>query len=97
MAPEIITQSPGTFSVLNYSKSDLWAAATIAYEIFGMTNPFYDSQDWEKLRNADYKEDQLPELSEDVASIIKALIKNLLRRNPSKVSCFFKIVIVIVL
>lgn len=40
MAPEIVNQKPGTFSVLNYEKSDLWAAGAIAYEIFGCVNPF---------------------------------------------------------
>lgn len=81
MAPEIINQVPGTFNVLNYTKSDLWAAGTIAYEIFGKGNPFYKK----KLRNTDYKEHDLPELGEDVPVLIKALVKNLLRRSPGKV------------
>lgn len=41
MAPEIINKQPGTFSVLNYTKADLWACGAIAYEIFGLKNPFY--------------------------------------------------------
>lgn len=82
MAPEIITQTPGTFSVLNYTKSDLWAAGTIAYELFGNGNPFYQK----KLRNVDYVEGALPELGEDIPPLIKALVKNLLKRNPGKVS-----------
>lgn len=85
MAPEIINQTPGTFSVLNYGKSDLWAAGTIAYEIFGMCNPFYDGTTWKKLRNVDYKENQLPELPANVPDVIKALIGNILLRNPNKV------------
>lgn len=86
MAPEIINQNPGTFSVLNYHKSDLWAAGTIAYEIFGMCNPFYDGPNWKKLRNVDYKETDLPNLSETIPSPIRALIKNILMTNPNKVS-----------
>ncbi|XP_017785420.1 PREDICTED: serine/threonine-protein kinase PINK1, mitochondrial [Nicrophorus vespilloides] len=80
MAPEIINQSPGTFSVLNYAKSDLWAAGAIGYEIFGQVNPFYQKN----LRNTDYKEEDLPDLPSDAPALLKALIKNILKRNPSK-------------
>lgn len=82
MAPEIINQTPGTFSVLNYTKSDLWAAGTIAYELFGNGNPFYNK----KLTNITYKEEDLPDLGEDVPALMKALVRNLLQRNPGKVS-----------
>lgn len=86
MAPEILTQQPGTFSVLNYSRSDLWAAGAIAYEIFGCVNPFYGSSNQGKLKSANYKEDELPELPDHVPSIIGMLIKSCLKRNPNKVS-----------
>lgn len=43
MAPEIICQQPGVFSYLDYRKSDLWAAGTVAYELFGLNNPFSSS------------------------------------------------------
>ncbi|XP_018567039.1 serine/threonine-protein kinase PINK1, mitochondrial [Anoplophora glabripennis] len=84
MAPEILGQQPGTFSVLNYSKSDLWAAGAIAYEIFGCVNPFYGDKNQEKLRSINYKEDELPELPDHVPTIINILVKNCLKRNPSK-------------
>ncbi|KAL3280758.1 hypothetical protein HHI36_003993 [Cryptolaemus montrouzieri] len=84
MAPEIYTQQPGTFSILNYSKSDLWAAGSIAYEIFGTTNPFYGRMGQIKLKNATYKDEDLPELPEEVPLIIKMLIKNILSRNPNE-------------
>ncbi|XP_019869047.1 serine/threonine-protein kinase Pink1, mitochondrial [Aethina tumida] len=84
MAPEIIMQQPGTFRVLNYTKSDLWAAGTIAYEIFGCDNPFYEVKNKDRLRNVNYKEEELPELPDDVPVIIKFLVKNLLMRNPNK-------------
>lgn len=89
MPPEIINQTPGTFSVLNYTKSDLWAAGTIAYEIFGCCNPFYDGDDWKKLRSNNYREDQLPQLPDNVPTVVKALIYNLLMRSPNKVSLKF--------
>lgn len=85
MAPEIITQVPGTFSVLDYSKSDLWAAGAIAYEIFAHKNPFYAIEGQDRLRNVDYKDNQLPELNSEVPVIIQNLIKGILRRNPKKV------------
>jgi PTEN induced putative kinase 1 len=81
MAPEIITQKPGTFSVLNYAKADLWAAGAIAYEIFGSANPFYGQN---KLRNVTYKEQDLPKLPDEVPTVIQSLIGNLLKRNPNK-------------
>lgn len=82
MAPEVITQVPGTFSVLNYSKADLWAVGSIAYEIFGLPNPFYGTT--KECRNIDYKESDLPKLPEDVPHIIKLLVTNILNRNPKK-------------
>lgn len=85
MAPEIINQQPGTFSVLNYTKSDLWAAGAIAYEIFGCVNPFYCTNRDEKLRSGSYKEEELPDLPEEVPYILKSLIRTCLRRNPNKV------------
>lgn len=86
MAPEIINQTPGTFSVLNYTKADLWAAGAIAYEIFGCKNPFYENtKTSKKLRNTDYNEEDLPDLPEDIPRVIRALVKNLLRRNTSRV------------
>ncbi|XP_022905952.2 serine/threonine-protein kinase Pink1, mitochondrial [Onthophagus taurus] len=84
MAPEIVTQTPGTFSVLNYTKSDVWAAGTIAYEIFGGINPFYGGFGFEKLKSWNYKDEDLPDLPENVPGIIKSLVKNLLMRNPNK-------------
>lgn len=81
MAPEIITQVPGTFSMLDYSKADLWAAGAIAYEIFGHKNPFYAAQ----LKNVDYTDNDLPPLGSEVPAIVRDLVSNILRRNPRKV------------
>ena len=94
MAPEIILKQPGTFSVLNYSKSDLWACGAIAYEIFGQVNPFYAQNianengeilQGQALKNVDYKESDLPDLGDDVPEIVKKLVENILQRSPSKV------------
>ncbi|KRT78283.1 protein kinase, partial [Oryctes borbonicus] len=84
MAPEIINQRPGTFSVLNYTKSDLWAAGAIAYEIFGMNNPFYGGSGYERLKSGTYKEDDLPDLPNTVPPVIRALVRNLLSPNPNR-------------
>ncbi|KAF5297680.1 hypothetical protein FQA39_LY12011 [Lamprigera yunnana] len=84
MAPEIINQSPGIFSVLDYSKSDLWTAGTIAYEIFANFNPFYDYPNGNKLKSAGYKDNDLPKLPNKVPCVIQKLIKNILHRNPKK-------------
>nr|CAI5836113.1 unnamed protein product [Callosobruchus analis] len=84
MAPEIVNQQPGTFSVLNYSRSDLWAAGAIAYEIFGFPNPFYAKEGRQMLKNTDYKESDLPEMPGDVPFIIKKLVEACLKRRPNK-------------
>ncbi|XP_075158897.1 PTEN-induced putative kinase 1 [Haematobia irritans] len=93
MAPEIINKQPGPFAVLNYSKADLWACGAIAYEIFGMRNPFYSSsgglavakgEQTFSLRNSDYKVDDLPQLSDECPSLVQQLIYNILSPNPSK-------------
>lgn len=88
MAPEIICQQPGSYSILNYMKADLWAAGAIAYEIFGCNNPFYRSNDCLLLRSGNYKEETLPDLPDEVPVIIKMLVVNCLKRNPRKVSGF---------
>ena len=86
MAPEIITQRPGRNALLDYRKSDLWAAGTIAYEIFGQSNPFTTAKGQRaELRNVDYLESQLPSLGENCPLIVQRLIENMLKRNPRKV------------
>lgn len=86
MAPEIITKRPGRSAVLDYTKADLWAAGTIAYEIFGKRNPFVGTKRLpSQLRNYDYQEDELPELGENCPVLVQRLIENLLKRNPRRV------------
>lgn len=92
MAPEILTKTPGTFSILDYSKSDLWACGAIAYEIFDSINPFYgqpnlndpDEQSIQPvLKSASYNDDELPSLNENVPLIVRKLVTNILCRNPN--------------
>lgn len=85
MAPEIINKKPGAFSKLNYCKSDLWAAGSIAYEIFGSINPFYGDK-IKRLSSMTYKDEHLPNLPENVPFVLKRLIKNILQKDPSKVN-----------
>lgn len=88
MAPEIILSEPGSFTSLNYTKSDLWTAGTIAYEIFGLENPFYSAKKKSMLKNYNYNEEDLPPLPDTVPPIISALIKNILSRSTNKVFFF---------
>jgi len=86
MAPEVITAEPGSFTSINYTKADLWAVGTIAYEIFGMENPFHGKKgEKATLNNYNYTENELPALPESLPRIIDILIKNALSRNLSKV------------
>ncbi|XP_058790551.1 serine/threonine-protein kinase Pink1, mitochondrial [Phymastichus coffea] len=85
MAPEIVTADPGPFTSLNYTKSDLWTVGTIAYEIFGLTNPFYGTaKEKALLKNYDYKEDELPPLPDAIPTVISALVQNILSRSTYK-------------
>lgn len=81
MAPEVASVKPGPFSSLNYNKSDAWAVGTMAYELFGVENPFYDKS--LKLNSVDYKESDLPPLPEDVPQVIGSVISNLLIKSTS--------------
>lgn len=93
MPPEIITKTPGTFSILDYSKSDLWACGAIAYEIFDSINPFYgasQANDTKEsslqpiLKSASYRDEDLPSLNQNVPFLVRKLIMNILHRNPSR-------------
>lgn len=93
MAPEIFNTQPGPFSVLNYSKADLWACGALAYEIFGLPNPFYSASGGMaraqgeltySLRNCDYRHEQLPPLGDTCPPLLQQLIYNILNPNPSK-------------
>ncbi|XP_034118984.1 serine/threonine-protein kinase Pink1, mitochondrial [Drosophila albomicans] len=93
MAPEIFNTQPGPFAVLNYSKADLWACGALAYEIFGLPNPFYSASGGMaraqgeltySLRNCDYRHEQLPPLGDACPPLLQQLITNILNPNPSK-------------
>lgn len=93
LAPEILTKTPGTFSILDYSKSDLWACGAIAYEIFDSLNPFYGQPNFNDsdeasiqpiLKSASYRDDELPSMSENIPWIVRKLITNILHRNPNQ-------------
>jgi hypothetical protein len=82
-----VCSEPGPFTRINYSKSDAWAAGAIAYELYGVKNPFYSSNADTKppLNNMSYTEEGLPPLPQKVPVTVANLIHNLLVRNPSKV------------
>lgn len=84
MAPEIKTAVPGLLRYVNYSHSDLWSVGAIAYELYGLKNPFFHERGTRQkmLDSATYKESQLPRLPKSVPASVKHLIHDLLRRNP---------------
>uniref|UniRef100_H0VU48 Serine/threonine-protein kinase PINK1, mitochondrial n=1 Tax=Cavia porcellus TaxID=10141 RepID=H0VU48_CAVPO len=83
MAPEVSTAHPGPRAVIDYSKADAWAVGTIAYEIFGLANPFY-GQGGAHLESRSYREAQLPALPESVPPDVRQLVRSLLQREASK-------------
>lgn len=85
MAPEVISAVPGAFSVIDYSKSDVWAVGAIAYELFTGYNPFYaNSTSAHALNSLTYQEKDLPALPSDVPESVGRLIRALLARSPYK-------------
>ncbi|XP_023491356.2 serine/threonine-protein kinase PINK1, mitochondrial isoform X2 [Equus caballus] len=83
MAPEVSTACPGPRAVIDYSKADAWAVGALAYEIFGLPNPFY-SQGRAHLESRSYQEAQLPPLPESVPRDVRQLVRSLLQREASK-------------
>ncbi|XP_042906367.1 serine/threonine-protein kinase Pink1, mitochondrial isoform X2 [Parasteatoda tepidariorum] len=81
MAPEVVKCEPGPFSVIDYSRADLWAAGTIAYEIFGGNNPFYSHS---SVKNSTYKEEDLPPFPKNAPPAVKSLVVKMLSVNPSQ-------------
>lgn len=79
MPPEVATAKPGLFTYIDYGKADAWAAGTIAYEMFGLENPFYDNLD---TRN--YTQMDLPQLPDHLPSIVHQLVRDLLSRSPCR-------------
>ncbi|CAD7678400.1 unnamed protein product [Nyctereutes procyonoides] len=83
MAPEVSTACPGPRAVIDYSKADAWAVGTLAYEIFGLSNPFY-GQGRAHLESRSYQEAQLPTMPESVPLDARQLVRSLLQREASK-------------
>ncbi|XP_004637705.1 serine/threonine-protein kinase PINK1, mitochondrial [Octodon degus] len=83
MAPEVSTACPGPRVMIDYSKADVWAVGTIAYEIFGLANPFY-GQGGAHLESRSYREAQLPTMPESVPLDVRQLVRSLLQREASK-------------
>ncbi|XP_059945070.1 serine/threonine-protein kinase PINK1, mitochondrial isoform X1 [Mesoplodon densirostris] len=83
MAPEVSTACPGPRAVIDYSKADAWAVGALAYEIFGLPNPFY-GQGRAHLESRSYQEAQLPALPGSVPLEARQLARSLLQRDASK-------------
>ncbi|PIK42516.1 putative serine/threonine-protein kinase PINK1, mitochondrial [Apostichopus japonicus] len=82
-APEIKAVFNGRWPLnleLDYSKSDAWAIGSIAYQICGMENPFYQRG----MDSLHYNENSLPRLPEFVSPEFQLVILGLLKKDPSK-------------
>ncbi|CAB4037827.1 Serine threonine- kinase PINK1, mitochondrial [Paramuricea clavata] len=78
MAPEVVSAEPGPGQIIDYSKSDEWAAGAIGYEIFGQKHPFQN----QTVDKESYNIDHLPELK-GAPMAVRVLIKELLQRHPN--------------
>ncbi|KAH8862600.1 Serine/threonine-protein kinase PINK1, mitochondrial [Schistosoma japonicum] len=89
LAPEIAqivyssTNDPNNLNIItnkDYAHSDLWAAATLIYPLFGIPNPFIDGT----LSSVNYTEDSLPVLPNEAPKIMTWILHQCLKRNPSE-------------
>ncbi|VDM09678.1 unnamed protein product [Wuchereria bancrofti] len=80
-APEIRCAHPAPNNWVDFHMADLWAAATIGYEIFTrqQTNPFYGH-----MRSDQYVECELPALPKKVDCSVKMVIRDMLQIDPNK-------------
>ncbi|EFO23498.2 NKF2 protein kinase [Loa loa] len=80
-APEIRCAQPAPNNWVDFHMADLWAAATIGYEIFTrqQTNPFYS-----RMRSDQYAECELPPLPKKMDCSVKAIIRSMLQIDPNK-------------
>lgn len=83
MAPEISTAVPGPRVTLDYSRSDAWAVGTLAYEVLGFTNPFYQ-HGGDYLESRSYDENKLPPLPSTIHRNVRLVLKLLLCRDPKR-------------
>ena len=82
---------PGLLSSVSFGQSDLWAAGTLIYELYGLDNPFSpvaasNGRKSKQLDSATYKESQMPRLPPSTPPWIRHLATDILRRNPRAVS-----------
>jgi serine/threonine protein kinase len=84
MAPEVASARPGSFATIDYTMADVWAAGAIAYEIFGMQNPFYarTAEGKAVMDSRTYTCSDLPHLPEPTPPIVTHLVHAMLQRTP---------------
>jgi PTEN induced putative kinase 1 len=83
MAPEVAGARPGAFKSIDYSKSDLWSAGSIAYEIFGGKNPFYATKENKGLLSTEYSMADLPAMPPGTPPLLARLVNSMLNKLPS--------------
>jgi len=81
MAPEVATAQPGIFATINYGKTDVWTAGSLAYEMFGQPNPFYSR----RLNSRTFRNvNDLPPLPDELPGAVTGLIREMLEPDPKK-------------
>ena len=78
---QIALAEPGPGHYLDYRCADVWAAGTIAYEIFSGANPFYTSA----FDGRFYSEEELPRLPPAVPVAVERIVHGMLARKPEEV------------
>ena len=82
MALEVATARPSSFTSINYERSDVWTAGTLAYEIFGGKNPLYGGSS-DSLNSCTYTPSKLPPLPHTAPWLVSRLVTYMLARRPT--------------
>jgi len=80
MAPEVVKARPGPWASINYTRSDLWTAGAIGYQIFGAENPFTVGG----LSSRSYTSNQLPRLPPAAPTLLPPLLRWILAPAPTR-------------
>lgn len=80
MAPEVAGAQPGPLSWIDYGRADVWAVGALCYPLWGLPLPFGGGT----LDSRSYRERDLPPLPEDAPPAVRALVRDMLHRDPQQ-------------
>lgn len=78
---QVAGAQPGPLSWIDYGRADVWAVGALCYPLWGLPLPFGGGV----LDSRSYREQDLPPLPKDVPPAVRALVRDMLHRDPQQV------------